>query len=160
MPKCSNEQKRKPKLGHDPRWPDTPAGAPRSLRLSRRVRCVHTGHSGRETWSAARTSNHGALRRSGIQLSILRRKSPAKVVAFTDFSKNQLSIYTPRSRPRGERERRLYQHPWEQATRGGDPTVAGDVGEPAARQDSGAARRPGGDLGRRRSGLECGGSRG
>ena len=37
---------------------------------------------------------------------------------------------------------------------GKDPAAAGDGGEPAARQESGAARRPGGDLGRRRGGLE------
>ena len=60
------EQKENQKLGNDPMWPDTPVGTPRSLRLSRRVRCVHTGHSGRETWSVARASNHGALRRSGL----------------------------------------------------------------------------------------------
>ena len=59
------EQKENQKLGNDPKWPDTPAGTPRSLRLSRRVRCVHTGHSGQETWSVARASDRGALRRSG-----------------------------------------------------------------------------------------------
>ena len=31
----------------------------------RSLRCVHTGHSGRETWSVARASDRGALRRSG-----------------------------------------------------------------------------------------------